>query len=345
MPISTPETYERLLVKAPFQFRREVAAVQEPCVADYLVRVDVCGLCRSDLHAAASWAEEWQEVGHEFGGTIVSAQRSGGRFAIGARVAVRNASPCGQCPRCQEGATRGCQRLVVNMQGFRDYALCDERSLVDASGLDDDALALVEPTNVALDLLHAAELDGSHRVAVLGSGTLGLLTAYLARHVWGVSQVGIVGRQPTSPLGEAIGLTGYVPSDQATAPRTSGTAQVRSADRVLVTTPPSTLEQALTFCRPGGWVLTVGLDDTERCRVSLDISRLIFGQHTLRGVCAAPNAHFEQAVALLREHGASLRPLIGRRLPRASLESALEAWRTRAHYEGKTIVVGDGRIQ
>lgn len=335
MPIGAPETCERVLVKAPFQFRRERVPLPDEWDADYLVRVDVCGLCRSDLHAAENWAHDWQEVGHEFGGTIVAARRQDGRFAVGTRVAVRNASTCGQCSACLAGAPRGCSRLVVNMQGFRDYALCDERSLVAASGLDDDTLALVEPTNVALDLLHAADLHPTHRVIVLGSGTLGLLTAYLARHAWGAFEVVMVGRAASSPLAAAFGVSAYLSFEEADRPRS-----VHPAERVLVTTPPSTLESALKFCRHGGSVLTVGLDDTERCSISLDISRLIFGQHTLKGVCAAPNAHFDQAVGLLRQHGDVLRPVIGRRIPRPGLEGALQAWHTRPHYEGKTVIVG-----
>ncbi len=340
----TPASCERLFVKAPFQFRRETHPLPEPGDADYVVRVDVCGLCRSDLHAAASWAEDWQEVGHEFGGTIVATRRSGARFSTGDRVAVRNASPCGQCAPCQAGSFRRCARLVVNMQGYRDIALCDERSLVDASGLDDDALALVEPTNVALDLLHAAEITPSQTLAVLGSGTLGLLTAYLARRVWGATHTVVIGRQAGSPLAETLGLP-YQSSAPGAGVAGASVRQIRPrhADRVLVTTPPSTLDQALDLCRPGGWVVTVGLDDTERCRVPVDISRLIFGQTTLKGVCAAPNAHFEQAVALLRDHGATLRTLIGRRVRRRDLETALTDWRGRAHYEGKTILIGDTR--
>lgn len=343
MSIGTPGTCEKLLVRAPFQFRRERGPLPDPGASGYLVRVDVCGLCRSDLHAAASWAGDWQEVGHEFGGTVLAAPAAA-RFAPGDRVAVRNASPCGQCPSCQAGVARACARLVVNMQGFRDVAVCDARSLVDASGLDDDALALVEPTNVALDLLHAAGLERTHRVTVVGAGTLGLLTAYLARHVWGVPQVTLVGRRPCSPLAASLGLTDYVQAVPC-GDLSPGRRAAHTADRVLVTTPPSTLEDALAFCRPGGWVLTVGLDDTERCRITLDIGRLIFGQHTLKGVCAAPNAHFEQAIEVLRLHGPHLRAIIGRRVPRAALESALQDWHTRVQYEGKTIVVGDGRIQ
>lgn len=344
MRIDAPDICERLLVKAPFRFRRETAPLPALGDADYVVRVDVCGLCRSDLHAAASWAEQWQEVGHEFGGTVVATRGAGARFRTGDRVAVRNASPCGECPRCREGAARGCTHLVVNMQGFRDYAVCDERSLVDAAGLDDTALALVEPVNVALDLLHTAQLDAGQSVVVLGAGTLGLLTAYLARQIFSASRVVVVGRQPSSSTAGALGLT-YAPALPEGVPSAAGGSRVPRADRVLVTTPPSTIEQALALCRPGGRILTVGLDETERCRITFDISRLIFGQFTLQGVCAAPNVHFEQAISVLRQHGASLGVLIGRRVPRSGLEAALGAWHTRGRFDGKTIVVRDGHLQ
>ena len=338
MAIRAPETIERVQVRAPFQFRQTRVPLPRPLDADYLVRVDVCGLCRSDLHAAASWAIGWQEIGHEFGGTVIAASRSGGRFSVGERVAVRNAAACGRCDPCRHGRPRSCGHLVVNMQGFSDFALCDERSLEHAGDLADDTLALVEPTNVVLDLLHAARVGATHRVVVVGAGTLGLLTAYLARRAWGVPRVLVVGRRATSPLADHLGVAYMSAGEAVDADRLRG-ALGAAADRVLVTTPPSTLEQALSFCRPGGAVLTVGLDETERCRISLDVSRLIFGQYSIRGVCAAPNAHFAQA-----RHAASrARPRPGgadytssaTRTPRAMLRE----WQKRPHYDGKTILV------
>jgi threonine dehydrogenase-like Zn-dependent dehydrogenase len=331
-----PLAAERLLLKAPFEFRRERVPLDGPAAPDYVVRVDVCGLCRSDLHTAASWAIGWQESGHEFGGTVVAVNRPRARFGVGARVAVRNASSCGQCVRCQDGDPRACAALVVNMQGFRDFAACDERSLVPAGSLDDESLALVEPTNVALDLLHSSALDASRRVAVMGAGTLGLLTAFVAQQVYRHPDVVLVGRRADSPLADAIGIRTYVPFERAARDEHG---RRRLADRVLVTTPPSTLESALSLCQHRGWIVTVGLDEVDGFRTGLDVSRLIFGQHTLRGVCAAPNAYFEQAVDVLEQYGDLLKRLVTRRVRRADLEATLAEWPSRPQYEGKAIVV------
>ena len=311
--------------------------------ADYLVRVDACGLCRSDLHAAASWSRDWDELGHEFGGTITAVGKCNARFSIGDRVAVRNAAVCGECERCRSRDRRGCSRLVVNTQGFRSVAMCDERSLVRADGLDDEALALVEPTNVALDLLHAAAIPRGERVAILGSGTLGLLSAFLLRDVWGVRDVVVVGRRQHSPLATAIGLTRYASSESSAVDNVVRTQLAGGAPGwVLVTTPPSTLGLALELCRPRGYVLTVGLDNGPACVAPIDARRLIFKQLTLRGVCAAPNLYFEQAVAVLRTHGAVLRRLVTHHAEYDDLETTLRAWDRRAHFDGKTIVVKNG---
>jgi len=332
--------FERIRIRAPFELHRDRLPLPQPIGADYLVRVDVCGLCRSDLHAAADWARDWQEVGHEFGGTVVARGRWATRFRVGERVAVRNAASCGECERCRGGQPRRCAQLVVNMQGFRDFALCDERSLVDARGLDDEALALVEPINVALDLLHAARLRPAHRVLVLGAGTLGLLTAFLGRQVWALKTMFVAGRAAASPLAERLELP-YVSFGEGVDAAAVRVALGGAADRVLVTSPPSTIGAALDCCRAGGRVLVAGLDDLARCAVAIDVSRLVFGQQTLTGVCAAPNEHFEQAVEVLRTHAPALRGLIARRVSRDRLEEALQTWRDRAHFDGKTILVNE----
>ena len=245
----------------------------------------------------------------------------------------RNAAVCGECERCRSRDRRGCSRLVVNTQGFRSVAMCDERSLVRADGLDDEALALVEPTNVALDLLHAAAIPRGERVAILGSGTLGLLSAFLLRDVWGVRDVVVVGRRQHSPLATAIGLTRYASSESSAVDNVVRTQLAGGAPGwVLVTTPPSTLGLALELCRPRGYVLTVGLDNGPACVAPIDARRLIFKQLTLRGVCAAPNLYFEQAVAVLRTHGAVLRRLVTHHAEYDDLETTLRAWDRRGAF-------------
>jgi L-iditol 2-dehydrogenase len=338
MMAKSPVLSRRFLMKAPLQFRWEACAVADVPEKDYRVRVDVCGLCRSDLHAAADWAQDWSEEGHEFAGTIVAARRSDGRFRVGQRVAIRNAAPCLKCPFCQSARPRECRNLIVNKQGYRDYSDCDERSLVDAQGLDDELLALIEPTNVAFDLLDAAQLNRFDRVLVLGSGTLGLIASYLSAVLFKEVPRLVVGRRPTQALEASLGIPECISIENATRAtvenRLGGLPNV-----VLVTTPPATLSLALDLCAPGGRILTLGLDRQDSCLAQVNVQTLIFKRLSLKGVFAVPNLFFEQAVATLRAHGEPLRSLIRHKIHHDELEPYFRAWHAKGRFDGKAILL------
>ncbi|HYK90804.1 MAG TPA: alcohol dehydrogenase catalytic domain-containing protein [Acidobacteriota bacterium] len=283
MMANFPLSSRRFLLKAPLQFRWETCPVTDLPEKDYRVRIDVCGLCRSDLHAAADWAQDWSEEGHEFAGTIVAARRPDGRFRLGQRVAVLNAAPCLKCSYCQSARLRECRDLIVNKQGYREYSDCDERSLVDAEGLDDDLLALVEPANVALDMLDAAQLDKSDRVLLLGSGTLGLIASYLSGVLFRELPRLVVGRRPDLALAASLGIPACISYEKAN--RTTVHGNLGSLPSVvLVTTPPETLALALELCAPGGRVLTLGLDRHDSCMAQVNVQALIFKRLSLKAV-------------------------------------------------------------
>jgi len=332
--------FEKVRMKAPMQFRRETTSMQLPGTKDYVVRVDACGLCRSDLHSATSWAHDWADEGHEFGGTIVAVRRANARFKTGQRVAVKNAAACMECKACISGNFRDCSRLVVNKQGYSQFAECDERSLVSADSLSNELLALVEPTNVVLDLLHTANLREAERILIFGSGTLGILAAHLASTWFGKRKIVISGRQATSPMAAAVGISTYLPFDHLNAASLSQHLG-GAPDCVLVTTPPSTLPQALEHCGKGGTIATVGLDREDALTASINVMTLVFKRVSLLGVFSVPNLYFEEAVAVLGRFGDPLRALITERIPFEKLEDSFALWNSSAHFDGKRMVLFD----
>jgi L-iditol 2-dehydrogenase len=332
--------FEKLRMKAPMQFRREAVSLCVPGTKDYLIRVDACGLCRSDLHSATSWAHDWADEGHEFGGTIVAVRSDNARFKVGDRVAVKNAGACLECESCCAGNLRDCSRLVVNKQGYSQFAECDERSLVLSGSLSNDLLALVEPTNVVLDLLHTANVRDAKRVLILGSGTLGILAAHLSTTYFEKQRVVISGRQDSSPMAAAVGITSYLPFDKLTAASLKETLG-GAPDCVLVTSPPSTLYQALEVCSKGGTVATVGLDRKEALMASINVMTLVFKRARLLGVFSVPNLYFEEAVDVLSRYGGPLAALITERISFHALEATFGEWNARDHFDGKRMVLFD----
>jgi L-iditol 2-dehydrogenase len=323
------KTNHRWLIKSHLEFRREEAPLEPVPSKDYLVRVDTCGLCRTDLHFATGWAHNWECLGHEFGGTVVAARREDGMFSVGDRVAVKNAAACMDCEHCKRGRYRECTGLITNRDGFSEYSDCDERSLVLATGLDDDLLSLVEPVNVVLDLLHSAELERSDRILVLGAGTLGFLASQVAMHHFNVQSIAIAGRKAQLDGKIDYGAARYLNMEQIKEERW---------DCVLVTTPPVTLPAALDACAHGGKILTVGLAEESALAAVIDIRTLIFKRAVIRGVFSVPNLYFDEAVSVLLQHGDTVRQVIRRHIPAAQLESWFREWNARTSFDGKAIV-------
>lgn len=151
---------------------------------DVIVDVRVAGICGSDLEGFASRSPFRSPpliMGHEF---------SGVRADTGDAVVVNPVVACGRCDLCHRGQRNICRRrAIIGIQRPGAFA---ERVAVPESncyplpdGLPFEKAALVEPLANAV---HALRLAQQHepqpaRVGVIGAGTLGLATAWIAlRH-------------------------------------------------------------------------------------------------------------------------------------------------------------------
>src|SRR5215472_2160529 len=83
-------------------------AIPKPAEGEVLIKVDVCGVCHSDLHIAeGDWAQLARIVkrplvpGHEIVGTVVEGGPTTG-FTVGDRVGVPWVYwTCGMCEFCR----------------------------------------------------------------------------------------------------------------------------------------------------------------------------------------------------------------------------------------------------
>lgn len=91
--------------------------VPTPGAGEVLLRVSVCGVCRTDLHVAeGDLAVHRAHVtpGHEIVGTVVGrgplAEGSAPRFRVGERIGVAwLRSTCGSCRHCRSGRENLCR--------------------------------------------------------------------------------------------------------------------------------------------------------------------------------------------------------------------------------------------
>lgn len=169
-----------------------------PGPGQVLLRVTSVGVCGSDLHnyldgrIGDSVITEPLILGHEFGAVVeaVGADALDGHFqplAIGTRVAVDPAQPCGRCEMCEQGHPNLCHRL--HFCGlFPDHGSLCEYMLMPAhtcfpvpDAINDAGAALLEPLGIAIHAIDLAKIQIANSVVILGAGCIGLYILQLAK--------------------------------------------------------------------------------------------------------------------------------------------------------------------
>src|SRR6185369_11184653 len=145
-----------------------------------LVRVLLSGICNTDLEIARGYAGFSGTIGHEFVGIVEEAADD---RLIGKRVVGEINAGCGRCDLCRGGDSRHCaKRTVLGIVG-RDGAHAEFLRLPTANLLHvpatiaDEHAVFTEPLAAACGILERVSISQTDRVAVIGDGKLGLLSA------------------------------------------------------------------------------------------------------------------------------------------------------------------------
>jgi L-idonate 5-dehydrogenase len=186
-----------IVIHAPNDLRYEQVADQNLGPDEVRVKIEVGGICGSDLHYyrnggfGAVRLRHPMVLGHEIAGIVVETGSRVTSLRVGQRVALDPSMPCGVCSFCREGIPNHCSDMRFYGSamrtphvdgGFRETLVCKEEQAVpipDTLFLSDAAFA--EPVAVCL---HAVSRAGSllgKRVLVLGVGPIGAIIAIIAR--------------------------------------------------------------------------------------------------------------------------------------------------------------------
>jgi propanol-preferring alcohol dehydrogenase len=109
--------------------------VPEPGPLQVLLRVQACGVCRTDLHLVDGELPDVRfpiTPGHEVVGTVVTAGTGVARFRVGDRIGVPwLAETCGVCQYCRGGRENLCERARFTGYtvdgGYAEYVVADAR--------------------------------------------------------------------------------------------------------------------------------------------------------------------------------------------------------------------------
>jgi L-idonate 5-dehydrogenase len=301
-------TMRACVVHGAKDLRVEERPSREPGPGEAAVAVAVGGICGSDLHYYGQGAVgefrlvEPMVLGHEIAGRVAALGPGVMGPPVGSAVAVHPATPCGQCPECQEGRRNVCPNArylgsaarLPHVQGG-----ISERVVVPAvqlrllpPTLDLHQAVLAEPLAVALHAVHRAGDVAGLKVLVTGAGPIGCLVVAALRHAEACEVV--VSDLLAQPLETArrLGATHLVRADEEEPSKWPDRFDVA----VEASGSPAGLRTCLERVRPGGMVVQVGL--TPPGDIGVPVVRLVTREVTLRGSFRF-DQEFDEALDLL----------------------------------------------
>lgn len=290
---------------------------------DLLVRSERVGICGSDLHAYHGkhpFITLPVVPGHEVVGVVEAIGEQVADFRPGDRVILEPNIVCGECEHCRSGRYNLCDNLtVVGCVGPLHGAMADyfiapaPRFLKADKRLDLAQAAMVEPLATATHAVRVAGGTAGKRVAVLGAGTIGLLTMQAAR-AGGATAVVITDldagkRERAVTLGAAAA---YDPRD----PRTVDAMRARLGGRADVVFDcvaiQSTINQGIALAHKGGTVIVEGVPEAD---VRVPLAIIQDREIALQGTAMYTREDMESAMRLIAEGTVDASSLVTKTVP------------------------------
>jgi propanol-preferring alcohol dehydrogenase len=166
--------------------------VPEPGPAEVRVRVQACGVCRTDLHVAEGDLPVHRPgvvPGHEIVGNVDAAGTGADRFRIGERVGIPwLRRTCGTCRFCRRTDENLCVAPAFTGWdadgGYAEHAVVDERYAYRLPDAFDDhhAAPLLCAGIIGYRALRCAALPPGGRLGIYGFGGSAHLAAQVALH-------------------------------------------------------------------------------------------------------------------------------------------------------------------
>jgi L-iditol 2-dehydrogenase len=288
---------------------------------EVLIRVKAVGVCGSDVHYYKSGrigpyvVESPLILGHECSGIIEEIGSQVRHLAVGERVTIEPGVPCRHCRFCKAGRYNLCRDVVFMATppvngAFTEYvAMAADFVYPLPEGMTCAEGALIEPLAVGM---HAARRGGvwaGSRVAVLGSGTIGLMTVAAAK-AHGATDIYVVDLAPNRlALAAEIGATETI--NAADADTVEAILQLTDGEGVDIAFETAgvadTVQQAFEIVRRGGTMVWVGLPAQET--VPLKVTHAIDKELTIQTVFRYANV-YPDAIRLVAGGRLNLKPLI-----------------------------------
>jgi threonine dehydrogenase-like Zn-dependent dehydrogenase len=285
---------------------REIGPLDEDHV---LVKVRACGVCGTDINFVRDWTDAPMALGHEISAEVIDVGKNVTSVKPGDCVIVEDCTMCGVCENCKNGQPQFCRNMydMEDQPGLGEYMSVRFNCLDKYEGLDHAAACLTEPLAVSLTSVLNAQIPLGGSVVVLGPGPLGLMSAKVAK-LYGAGSVIITGlpadnarERARLELAAEMGCDDFIEVGKQDVEAEIKKRFPDGVDRVIVSSPPESLHDALKIIKFGGIITFYGLHFGGKNAISIDINDLVFRKISLIPTFAEPAINFPVANRLLRE--------------------------------------------
>ena len=317
----------------------ELADVPDPTPepGDLILKVRAATVCGTDIRIfrgrKTAGIRYPSVIGHEFAGEVTEAPANS-PFAVGQRVCVDPAIPCGHCAYCKRGLENICENLTAigyEVDGaFAEYIRVPARALATGNvhaipeNLAFEEAALAEPFACVINGQEKVGVGSGDSVVILGAGPIGLLHVKLARFS-GARKV-IVSEPSAGRRAAAIeagaDLTVDPTSEDLAGIVRDNTFGLGADVAIVAIGVPTLANQALGLVRRRGRVsLFAGFSVGDS--MALDINLIHYSELVLTGAFGLSRMNFERALDLLATGRVDVAPFVTHRFDLPAIGEAL----------------------
>ena len=313
---------------------------------DVLIRVELCGICASDLAALNGDITDYSPpvvMGHELAGVVVESRHDA--VKVGEKVTVNPMLSCGNCDYCRADLDKYCSNIKGIGHdidgGYAEYLRMpkhgiDTGKLISVPDtIPPEELIFLEPLGCCLNAMRETIFDKS--VAILGAGPIGLMFAQLSKKA-GLQTFVL---EPLAHRREVAAEVGVDATFDITAEQVEMLIEVTNGgvDTVISATvnDQRAIDLAFKVVRRGGCVNFFGLaPGGQELRINLE--HFHYMGHKLMASWAFSRWSLSEARQRIIDGEINLKPLLTDRFP---IEGAIEAFENAGQRRGvKSVLVG-----
>ena len=311
--------------------------VEKPTLkaGEILAQTLVTGVCGSDIHAVQGhhpFVPVPYNPGHEVVGVIREIASDVTGFAVGDRVTVEPDLPCWDCKNCKGGQENLCENLKFFGCGYAQGGMADYWTLPATrfhkvpESFTDEAAAMIEPLStpvhaVKLSFIGSKDLTGK-TVAILGCGTIGLLTLYAAKYFNAKKIVMTDLVEKKRNLAKQLGADLVFDAASKTLPSDIRKAVGQSIDVVYdCVAIQHTVSQAIALADKAGIVMIVGVPSKE---VTVPLPIIQDHQIRIQGSATYLPADYQDSIKIISQSSFNAKEIVTAVFPKAQAQQAFD---------------------